>query len=152
MAILKRRVRPEPWSRHRERAKHRWLVPFIAIEWVWAWLAYWLSGWAFLEVLEYFGTLSVLLAVVSYFSESKDRIKQKHYQAWQVINSAQGKGGSGGRIDALNCTRTACRWWVLMSAAHSSKTLISAEQTCSERTFAPPTCEVGILTARRCSM
>jgi uncharacterized protein YjbI with pentapeptide repeats len=77
------------------------LVPFIAIEWVWAWLAYWLSGWAFLEVLEYLGTLSVLLAVVSYFSESKDRIKQKHYQAWQVINSAQGKGGSGGRIDAL---------------------------------------------------
>ena len=43
----------------------------------------------------------MLLAVVSYFSESKDRIKQKHYQAWQVINSAQGKGGSGGRIDAL---------------------------------------------------
>ena len=101
MAILKRRVRPEPWSRHRERAKYRWLAPFIAIEWVWAWLAYWLSGWAFLEVLEYFGTLSVLLAVVSYFSESKDRIKQKHYQAWQVINSAQGKGGSGGRIDSL---------------------------------------------------
>lgn len=24
-----------------------------------------------------------------------------NYQAWQVINSAQGKGGSGGRIDAL---------------------------------------------------
>lgn len=24
-----------------------------------------------------------------------------HYQAWQVINTAQGKGGSGGRIDAL---------------------------------------------------
>ena len=43
----------------------------------------------------------MLLAAVSYFSESKDRIKQKHYQAWQVINSAQGKGGSGGRIDAL---------------------------------------------------
>jgi uncharacterized protein YjbI with pentapeptide repeats len=28
-------------------------------------------------------------------------VKQKHYQAWQVINSAQSKGGSGGRIDAL---------------------------------------------------
>jgi uncharacterized protein YjbI with pentapeptide repeats len=65
------------------------------------WLAYWLSGWAFLEVLEYFGTLSLLIAVVSYFAEGKDRIKQRHYQAWQVINSAQGKGGSGGRIDAL---------------------------------------------------
>jgi len=52
MAILERRVRPEPWSRHRERAKHRWLVPFIAIEWLWAWLAFWLRGWAIVEVLE----------------------------------------------------------------------------------------------------
>jgi uncharacterized protein YjbI with pentapeptide repeats len=52
-------------------------------------------------VLEYLGTLSLLLAVISYFSESGDRVKQKHYQAWLVINSAQGKGGSGGRIDAL---------------------------------------------------
>ena len=47
------------------------------------------------------GTLSLLVAVISYFSESGDRIKQKHYHAWEVINSAQGKGGSGGRIDAL---------------------------------------------------
>lgn len=27
--------------------------------------------------------------------------KAANYQAWQVINSAQGKGGSGGRVDAL---------------------------------------------------
>jgi hypothetical protein len=27
--------------------------------------------------------------------------KDANYQAWQVINSAQGKGGSGGRIEAL---------------------------------------------------
>ena len=27
--------------------------------------------------------------------------KTANYEAWQVINSAQGKGGSGGRIDAL---------------------------------------------------
>jgi Pentapeptide repeats (8 copies) len=101
MAVFKRRTRPEPWANHRARAKYGWLVPFIGLEWGWRWLAYWLSGWAFLEVLEYFGTLSLLIAVVSYFAESKDRIKQKHYQAWQVINSAQGKGGSGGRIDAL---------------------------------------------------
>jgi hypothetical protein len=45
--------------------------------------------------------LSLLLAAISYFSESGDRVKQKHYQAWQVINSAQAKGGCGGRIDAL---------------------------------------------------
>jgi uncharacterized protein YjbI with pentapeptide repeats len=47
------------------------------------------------------GSFSVLLAVIFYFSESGDRIKQRHYQAWQVINTAQGKGGSGGRIEAL---------------------------------------------------
>ena len=28
--------------------------------------------------------------------------KSANYEAWQVINSAQGKGGSGGRIDALH--------------------------------------------------
>jgi hypothetical protein len=101
MAVFKTRTRPEPWAHHRARAKYGWLIPFFGLEWGLSWLAYWLSGWAFLEVLEYFGTLSLLIAVVSYFAESKDRIKQKHYQARQVINSAQGKGGSGGRIDAL---------------------------------------------------
>jgi uncharacterized protein YjbI with pentapeptide repeats len=39
--------------------------------------------------------------VIFYFSESGDRVKARHYQAWQVINTAQGKGGSGGRIEAL---------------------------------------------------
>jgi Pentapeptide repeats (9 copies) len=101
MAILKHRTRPEPWAGQRAQAKHVWLIPVFALEWGWRWLAFLLSGWAFLEVLEYFGTLSLLFAAVSYFAESNDRIKQKHYQAWQVINSAQGKGGSGGRIDAL---------------------------------------------------
>lgn len=32
--------------------------------------------------------------------EAQER-KDSNYQAWQVVNSAQGKGGSGGRIDAL---------------------------------------------------
>jgi Pentapeptide repeats (8 copies) len=101
MAIVRHRTRPEPWQKHREQAKYRWLVPLFGTEWIFLWIAYWLSGWAFLEVLESLGTLSLLVAVISYFSESGDRIKQKHYHAWEVINSAQGKGGSGGRIDAL---------------------------------------------------
>jgi len=77
------------------------MVPFRAFEWLWEWVAYALSHWSFLEVLEYMGSFSVLIGVVFYFSESGDRIKQRHYQAWQVINTAQGKGGSGGRIEAL---------------------------------------------------
>ncbi len=76
-------------------------MPLWAFEWFWEWVAYILSNWSFLEVLEYLGSFSILIAVIFYFSESGDRLKQKHYQAWQVINTAQGKGGSGGRVEAL---------------------------------------------------
>jgi Pentapeptide repeats (8 copies) len=96
-----RRERPVPWTQWSANLRQRWLLPFLALEWVWEWVAFVLSNWMFLEVLEYMSTLSVLVAVVFYFSESGDRTKQKHYQAWQVINTAQGKGGSGGRIEAL---------------------------------------------------
>jgi hypothetical protein len=97
------RERPAPWQTRKQTvaARWKWIVPLIAIEWIWEWVAYFLSRWSFLAVLEYLGTFSILVAVIFYFSESGDRIKQRHYQAWQVINTAQGKGGSGGRIEAL---------------------------------------------------
>src|SRR5215472_16990230 len=101
MILHEPRKRPKDWGELVHDAKHRWTIPFIAFEWVWEWVAYFLSNWRFLEVLEYLGRFSVLVAVIFYFSESGDRIKQRHYQAWQVINTAQGKGGSGGRIEAL---------------------------------------------------
>jgi hypothetical protein len=91
---------PGPWRSY-VAGKPAWMMPLLAIEWPFAWLAYALSRWSFLEVLEYLGSFSVLIAVIFYFSESGDRLKQKHYQAWQVINTAQHMGGSGGRIDAL---------------------------------------------------
>jgi uncharacterized protein YjbI with pentapeptide repeats len=95
------RERPASWDSLTNRIKRRWLIPFIAFEWIWDWMAYLLSRWSFLEVLDYLGRFSILIAVIFYFSESGARIKQRHYQAWQVINTAQGKGGSGGRIEAL---------------------------------------------------
>jgi hypothetical protein len=95
------RERPASWHSLTSRIQRRWLIPFIAFEWIWDWVAYLLSHWSFLEVLDYLGRFSILVAVVFYFSESGNRIKQRHYQAWQVINTAQGKGGSGGRIEAL---------------------------------------------------
>jgi len=95
------RTRPEPWPIWRSKIRHSWLRPLAASEWCLEWLAYALSHWSLIEVLEYLGSFSVLIAVIFYFSEAGDRLKQKHYQAWQVINTAQGKGGSGGRIDAL---------------------------------------------------
>jgi uncharacterized protein YjbI with pentapeptide repeats len=101
MYIYRVRRRPSPLKQHLQLARYSWLRPFFALEWIWDWLSYLLGNWSFLEVLEYLGTLSLLLGVILYFAESGDREKQRHYQAWQVINTAQGKGGSGGRTEAL---------------------------------------------------
>jgi Pentapeptide repeats (8 copies) len=101
MRLRVHRKRPEPWAVRRRAIQRTWTVPFWAFEWFWEWVAFVLSNWSFLEVLEYLGSFSILIAVIFYFSESGDRLKQKHYQAWQVVNTAQGKGGSGGRIEAL---------------------------------------------------
>jgi hypothetical protein len=95
------RSRPEAWSEVCRTTSRKWKIPFLATEHIFDWAVYLLSNWSFLEALEYLGSLSVLIAVVFYFSESDARVKQRHYQAWQVINTAQGKGGSGGRIEAL---------------------------------------------------
>lgn len=95
------RQRPPSWESLTSHIKLPWLIPVIAFEWIWDWVAYLLSHWSFLEVLDYLGRFSILVAVIFYFSESGNRTKQRHYQAWQVINTAQGKGGSGGRIEAL---------------------------------------------------
>lgn len=101
MQIHVRRERPESWEECRRKVKHAWAVPLVWIEYGMEWVAYALSNWRFLEVLEYLGSFGVLIAVIFYFAETGDRLKQKHYQAWQVINSAQGKGGNGGRMEAL---------------------------------------------------
>jgi hypothetical protein len=100
MLVRELRPRPHSWSEYTADSPAL-ALPFHALEWMLQWSAYFLSRWALLEVLEYLSVLSVLIGVVFYFSESGDRRKQKHYQAWQVINTAQGKGGSGGRIEAL---------------------------------------------------
>jgi hypothetical protein len=101
MRVRLHRKRPEPWNVRRQELKRGWTVPLWAFEWFCEWIAYVLSNWSFLEVLEYLSSFGVLIAVIFYFGESGDRLKQKHYQAWQVINTAQGKGGNGGRIEAL---------------------------------------------------
>src|SRR5258708_32417299 len=100
MQVRLHRKRPEPWSVRRKELKHAWTAPLWAFEWFWEWIAYLLGNWSFLEVVEYLGRFGVLIAVGFYFAESGNRLKQKHYQAWQVINTTQGKGGNGGRNEA----------------------------------------------------
>ena len=62
---------------------------------------YWCRGLAIFEVLEFTGRISVLIALIVRISEAGDREKQKHYRAWELINSARGATGDGGRRDAL---------------------------------------------------
>jgi hypothetical protein len=95
------RHRPKSWEQQRPHTRSAVVLFFARMEWYLSWAAWALGNWALLEVLESLGTFSVLVAVVFYFADSGNRIKQRHYQAWQVINTAQGKGGSGGRIEAL---------------------------------------------------
>ena len=76
-------------------------MPFLFFDWLAQWAAWGLSRLSVLELLELCGRFSILVAVIYYFVETPERTKMKHYQAWQVINTAQGKGGSGGRIEAL---------------------------------------------------
>src|SRR5215471_15852402 len=101
MRIHLTRERPESWAERKARVRARWAKPFWWMQYQMEWCAYLLNNWTFLEVLEYLSSFGVLVAVLFYFAESGDRLKQKHYQAWQVINTAQGKGGNGGRLDAL---------------------------------------------------
>ena len=100
MIVRESRERPISWTVRRKQIPG-WTIPFFAVEWVWDWLAFLLSRWTFVVVLDYLGSLSILVAVFFYFHDAENRTKQRHYQAWQVINTAQGKGGSGGRIEAL---------------------------------------------------
>jgi type II secretory pathway pseudopilin PulG len=59
----------------------------------------------FFPLLEKLGRLSIVVSIVSfawtYQSEREERIKARRLQAWQVINAAEGRGGSGGRLEAL---------------------------------------------------
>ena len=95
------RQKPISWSERKSKLKNRFLLPLAAFEWANEWAAYWLSRWAFVDVLDYVSKFAILVAVIGFFAGMSERRAEKHYLAWQVVNSAQGKGGSGGRMDAL---------------------------------------------------
>ena len=110
---------PAPWMEWKPRDKPGWFIPFLWIEWVCEWTAYKLGQWAFLDILNYLGRLTILLAVITWFvgfAERKEaqenQRKAKIFQAWQVINTAEGKPGSGGRVQALHDLRDEGAWLI----------------------------------------
>lgn len=104
--------KPKSWQERSQSIKHKWLVPFIFAEWLCEWFSYILGKWALLDICGHVGRFGVLVSIIVgvcvYVMEADERRiqaenqqKAKHHQAWQVINSAYGKPGDGGRKDAL---------------------------------------------------
>ncbi len=101
--------KPKSWKEHKQSIRHKWLVPFMLPGWLCKQLAYFLGQWALLDILGHIGRLAIFIAVISYLMgaderrmQAENQRKAKHYQAWQVINTAYGKPGNGGRVDALH--------------------------------------------------
>jgi hypothetical protein len=46
---------------------------------------------AIFEGPKFTGRVPVLVALIVWISEADDREKQKHYRAWELINSAEGR-------------------------------------------------------------
>ena len=109
--------RPKSWTALSASFKENdWKTPFSVADWACKWVAYWLSRWTLVKVLEYVGKMGILFAVIAYIypgceerehatesakQAAEDARKSRHYVAWQTINSALGKPGNGGRADAL---------------------------------------------------
>jgi uncharacterized protein YjbI with pentapeptide repeats len=91
--------KPATWAQWK--ARHPRWTRLTGVEWALEWLVYRCRNLAIFEVLEFAGRASVLIALIVWFSEAGDREKQKHYRAWELINSARGSTGDGGRRDAL---------------------------------------------------
>jgi uncharacterized protein YjbI with pentapeptide repeats len=98
VAAMTERERPANWEDWKW--LHRW-PRLSSVEWALEWLVYWCKGLAFFEVLEFVGRASVLVVIFLWFWEAGDREKQKHYRAWDLINSARGSTSDGGRREAL---------------------------------------------------
>ncbi len=56
---------------------------------------------AILEILRLLGNTTVLIAVIVFITEEPKRRNTATREAWQVINTASGKSGNGGRKEAL---------------------------------------------------
>ena len=88
------------WKVQNRSKRWYWRYP-LAAEWGMEWFVYRLRSLALFDLLELAGRCTVLVAAVLWFLEAGDRAKERHYRAWDLINSARGSTGDGGRRDAL---------------------------------------------------
>ena len=79
-----------------------WQRPFLWVERATEYIVSRLRRWAFLELLELVGKLSLVWAALAYLSSADERRSDRHHQAWQIIVAARGSRGNGGRIEAVH--------------------------------------------------
>jgi Pentapeptide repeats (8 copies) len=89
--------RPVSWNQLREK-RYYW---FVTPRWVYSWLVFWSQSWSFLRILDAAGKFVIVFAIAQWFLEAGDRAKERHYKAWDIVNTARGSTGDGGRRDAL---------------------------------------------------
>jgi uncharacterized protein YjbI with pentapeptide repeats len=95
--------KPPYWSEWKaQNGSKRWYCRLpLAVEWALEWFVYRLRSLALFDLLELAGKLTIVVAIIFWFLEADDRAKERHYRAWELINSARGSTGDGGRRDAL---------------------------------------------------
>ena len=101
MADEERPAKQIPWSVWKSRYGHHRFFYLLTVEWGMEWVVYWLKGLALIELLGIATRVSIVVAVVFYFMEADDRTRERHYRAWELVNSARGSTGDGGRKSAL---------------------------------------------------
>lgn len=74
----------------------RWWRYPLAVECGLEWFVYRLRGLALFALLELTGRATVLVVAVLWFLEADDRAKERHYRAWELINSARGRPATAG--------------------------------------------------------
>jgi hypothetical protein len=81
---------------------HPLVQPFALMEKrIWEPMLSWGENQALISLLGLLGNVGLLIAVLTYIGLEKQRREAQVYLAWQTITNAQGQGGNGGRVLAL---------------------------------------------------
>jgi hypothetical protein len=95
--------KPITWKEWKE--QHPRFLLITSIEWGLRKLRYLCHESATIWFIEVTGWIiaiaSVFVVILVWIYEAEDRKKQKHYRAWELINSAIGSSGDGGRRRAI---------------------------------------------------
>lgn len=68
----------------------------------------WLRSLTFLRVLQYLGSLAIIIVVVTFFVGLPARLRQRNHELWQMVQAGQGRVFDSERIGMLEQLNHAC--------------------------------------------